>query len=351
MTGGLGFIGSNLICKILLESNIEVINIDKISYCSDETSIKKVLSSLDNPEKRYKLIKLDLSNNQETIDIVEKFEPELIIHLAAESHVDRSIDLPNSFSKNNIISTLNLLESSRKYWNSLANNRKSDFRFHHISTDEVYGSLLSEKKFNEKSLFDPRSPYSASKAASDHLVKAWFYTYGLPVSISNCSNNYGPWQFPEKLIPLSIFNALKGKSINIYGDGCNIRDWIFIDDHLDGLLLSAFNGVVGESYCIGSNNEKTNNEVVEKICEILDQKFQPKITYKSLIKYVEDRPGHDERYAINSSKIINQLNWCPKYNFETGITKTIDWYLSNQIWVEKMLKKTDYEGQRLGIVV
>ena len=350
VTGGLGFIGSNLVCKILLESNIEVINIDKVSYCSDETSINKVLSSLDNPEKRYKLIKLNLSKTQETIDLIVKIKPDLIIHLAAESHVDRSIDFPNSFSSNNIISTLNLLEASRKYWNLLSDNRKSIFRFHHISTDEVFGSLMSDKKFNEKSLFNPRSPYSASKAASDHLVKAWYHTYGLPVSISNCSNNYGPWQFPEKLIPLTIFNALRGISINLYGDGKNVRDWIFIEDHLDGLLLVAFYGTVGESYCIGSNSEKTNNEVVEKICEILDGKLKPNITHKSLIKYVEDRPGHDRRYAIDSSKIVNYLKWSPKYNFEIGITKTIDWYLSNQIWVEKMLNKSDYKGGRIGLI-
>lgn len=349
ITGGLGFIGSNLIRKILLESDITIYNLDKVSYCSDDSCINLALKNIKESKERYNFLKLDLCNFNSLRKLISDIEPDLVIHLAAESHVDRSIENPISFIENNILGTLNLLEATRKFWSKLNNKKKHNFRFHHISTDEVFGTVFQSNKFNEKTRFDPRSPYSASKASSDHLVQAWYHTYELPISISNCSNNYGPWQFPEKLIPLTIYNALNGNNINLYGDGSNIRDWIFIEDHLDGLLSAALYGVAGESYCIGSNNEISNRDIVEKICDILDQRIASEINCRSLIKYVEDRPGHDKHYAINSSKIINHLNWRPKYDFELGISKTIDWYLVNQKWVEKILKKSNYKGHRLGI--
>ena len=329
ITGGAGFIGSTLVRNLLLTTEHEVINLDKLGYASDLTSINSLETNI---LSRYTFIKVDLNDFLKLKEAIESSNPDLIMHLAAESHVDRSINEPNSFIQSNIIGTYNLLEVIREFYEKLSVIRKRTFKFHHISTDEVFGSLGLNGKFSEETAYDPRSPYSASKAASDHLVRAWFHTYKIPTIVSNCSNNYGPWQFPEKLIPKIIINALNTNQIPIYGDGMNIRDWLYVEDHVEGLKKIVFEGEPGQTYCMGGNAEKTNLEVAVSICEILDELVPLSLSYKNLIKFVNDRPGHDKRYAIDSSKIQNKLGWYPKFSFENGIRKTVLWYKENISW-------------------
>ena len=294
-----------------------------------------------NEEERYKFIKLDLIDKQKILNTVLDIKPNIIFHLAAESHVDRSINDSSSFIESNIIGTYNLLEAARNYYD-LSSSKDLKFRFIHVSTDEVFGSLLiGEEKFSESTKYDPRSPYSASKASSDNLVKAWHHTYGLPVIISNCTNNYGPYQFPEKLIPLSISKALKNESIPLYGDGNHIRDWLFVEDHVEALVKIAEKGKIGKSYCVGGSNEKTNKEVLKELCLILDRLRPDFSPHFSLVKNVKDRPGHDYRYAINSQFISKTLGWKPKHDFLIGLEKTVKWYLLNQEWIEN-IKKNSY---------
>lgn len=347
VTGGAGFIGSAVVRRLLHESDAEVFNLDKIGYASDLASIGDHL--------RHHLLKVDLASAEETDAAVRQADPDLVMHLAAESHVDRSIDGPGLFIESNILGTFNLLQSVRRHFEQLSENRRDRFRFHHISTDEVFGSLGSQGRFSEATAYDPRSPYSASKAASDHLVNAWHHTFGLPVVLTNCSNNYGPWQFPEKLIPVVILKALAGESIPLYGDGLNVRDWLYVEDHVDALLLAATSGQIGDHYCVGgagdhgSPSERSNRDVVETICSILDRIKPQDVPYASLIKRVSDRPGHDRRYAIDSSKISRELGWKPKHSFEEGLKATVEWYLHNLHWCRKVLEKAGYEGQRIGI--
>ncbi len=337
ITGGAGFIGGALIRKLLKESNYNIFNLDNLSYSGDLKSIDSLIQSLGkNTQKRYKFIKGDISNKETVENVIQETKPELIFHLAAETHVDKSIICPENFILSNIIGTFNLLESSLNYYKKIDPEKQKKFKFIHISTDEVFGSLPQNGFFNENTKYDPRSPYSASKASSDHLVKAWFHTYGLPCIITNCSNNYGPWQYPEKLIPNIISKAIQQKNISIYGSGKNIRDWLYVEDHIDAILLIADKGLPGKNYCIGGNNEKTNLDVAEKICNYLDE-INPQVnSHKSLIKFVKDRAGHDFRYAIDASLIKQELNWSPKHNFEDGLKNTIDWYLNNKSWLYKI---------------
>ncbi len=349
VTGGAGFIGGAVIRRLLKDTDSIVFNLDKISYASDLYGIKSVVKDLgESGTKRYHFLQVDLADSEATINALNQADPDLILHLAAESHVDRSIDAPEAFLNSNIIGTFNLLQAARLHWGSLSMKRQEAFRFHHISTDEVFGSLGDQGRFCEKTAYDPRSPYSATKASSDHLVSAWHHTYGLPVVITNCSNNFGPWQFPEKLIPVVILKAISCQPIPLYGDGLNIRDWLYVEDHVDALLLAATKGNPGEKYCIGGNNERTNRQVVEVICSLLDDiKPLPK-PYSNLIKLVPDRPGHDQRYAINADLISNQLAWTPSYNFESAIKLTLIWYLENLDWCKKVQYRSGYKGQRLG---
>ena len=337
ITGGAGFIGGALIRKLLKESNYNIFNLDNLSYSGDLQSIDSLIQSLGkNAQKRYKFIKGDISNKETVENVIQETKPELIFHLAAETHVDKSIICPENFILSNILGTFNLLESSLNYYKKIDPEKQKKFKFIHISTDEVFGSLPQNGFFNENTKYDPRSPYSASKASSDHLVKAWFHTYDLPCIITNCSNNYGPWQYPEKLIPNIISKAIQQKNISIYGSGKNIRDWLYVEDHIDAILLIADKGLPGKNYCIGGNNEKTNLDVAEKICNYLDE-INPQVnSHKSLIKFVKDRAGHDFRYAIDASLIKQELNWSPKHNFEDGLKNTIDWYLNNKSWLYKI---------------
>ena len=345
VTGGAGFIGGAVVRKLLTETNALIYNVDKISYASDFTCINQIKSS----KERHFLHRINLVNKNDLEKLIYKIRPDLIIHLAAETHVDRSIENPSQFVESNIIGTFNLLEVSTDYWKTLDDKSRNNFRFHHVSTDEVFGSLGPNEYFNESSNYAPMSPYSASKASSDHLVRSWHNTFGLPTLISNCSNNYGPFQFPEKLIPLTITKALKEEKIPIYGDGQNIRDWLFVDDHVDAIFQIITKGKIGKSYCIGGNNPMTNLEVVEKICSILDIQ-KPKIfKHKDLIEFVKDRPGHDIRYAIDTSYIKKELYWEPKYKFEKAIEETVIWYLENPNWCIKIMKKGFYKGGRIGL--
>lgn len=328
ITGGYGFIGSNLIKKLLSNKSLSIFNIDKLGYASNPKCVLE--ANNENKNNNYHFHEIDLCENEKLNLIFNEIKPDLVMHLAAESHVDRSISSSRIFIESNIIGTYNLLESSRNYFEKLDFEKKSRFRFHHISTDEVFGSLTSKGKFSEETPYDPRSPYSASKASSDHLVRSWFHTYGLPIIITNCSNNFGPWQFPEKLIPLTILKAIKSENIPIYGDGSNVRDWLFVDDHVEALLLAATKGKIGETYCIGGFGEKTNLEVANKICNILDSLCPKDFNHRDLISFVKDRKGHDKRYSINSSKIQSQLKWKPKYSFEEALLKTVEWYLLNK---------------------
>jgi len=325
VTGGCGFIGINLLNKLLSNNDFSIFNIDKLGYASNSLFNKKLSN-----KTNYHFYQLDLIKDKELDIIFEKIKPDLVMHLAAESHVDRSISSPRIFIESNIIGTYNLLESSRRYYESLNIEKKLQFRFHHISTDEVFGSLDEDGKFSEETPYDPRSPYSASKASSDHLVRSWFHTYGLPIIITNCSNNFGPWQYPEKLIPLTILKANKSEKIPIYGDGSNIRDWLYVEDHVEALILAATKGEIGETYCIGGFGEKTNLEVVKNICQILDVLSPKEIEHHELITFIEDRKGHDKRYSINPHKIQSKLDWEPKYSFEEALLKTIKWYISSE---------------------
>ena len=346
VTGGAGFIGSAFIRKLLLETDILIYNIDKLNYASDLSSINQSKGS----EVKHKHLKIDLLNFQALKDSIFSIKPDLIVHFAAESHVDRSLEKPISFVENNILGTFNLLESSRLFFNSLSKQEKNNFLFHHISTDEVYGTLEATGSFSESSNYDPRSPYSATKAASDHLVFAWHHSYGIPTKLTNCSNNYGPYQFPEKLIPLTILKCLKKESIPIYGDGMQIRDWLHVEDHCNALFKVIKNGKIGNKYCIGGHGEKTNLEVVETICSKFDELLPQSLPYSNLIKMVKDRPGHDKRYSIDSKLIQKELGWQPKYDFKKGISQTITWYLNNEEWLKKMINNSGYSGERLGIL-
>jgi dTDP-glucose 4,6-dehydratase len=331
VTGGAGFIGSAVVRQFLAETDVTVINVDKLTYAGNLGSLPGVL---DNP--RHIFEQIDICNAQEVERIFHEHQPDGIMHLAAESHVDRSIDGPAAFVQTNIVGTYTLLEAARSYWNALPDARKSAFRFHHISTDEVYGTLGDTGFFTEETAYAPNSPYSASKASSDFLVRAWFETYGFPVVTTNCSNNYGPYHFPEKLIPLMILNALAGKPLPIYGKGDNVRDWLYVDDHARALRLVLEKGRLGETYNIGGHNERTNLQVVHAICALLDE-LVPGSSHKphvNLITYVKDRPGHDQRYAIDASKIEHELGWRPQETFESGLRKTVQWYLDNSEWVK-----------------
>ena len=337
VTGGAGFIGGRLIKRLLLYKNLKVFSLDKLGYASNLKFIENILNNNLTYKSNYKFIKADLQNYQELLDIIKNVKPDLIFHLAAESHVDRSIRSPRVFIENNIIGTFNLLEACKIYWESLDNNRKEIFRFLHISTDEVYGSLGSEGYFSEKSCYDPRSPYSASKASSDHLVKSWYHTFGFPVVLTNCGNNYGPWQFPEKLIPLAITKALSNQKIPLYGNGLNIRDWIFVDDHIEALLLVATKAKIGSSYCIGASEQLTNLNVVIDICNLLDKYLPKSSPHSNLITLVEDRLGHDNRYAIDATRLRLDLGWEPKYSFKVGLRITVQWFMENQKFFDKKL--------------
>ena len=347
ITGGSGFIGGTLVRKLLLDNKFSIFNIDKYGYASDHTGIENILK--DKKNTKYSFYKLNLSEKDKLYDLICSIKPNLIMHLAAESHVDRSIQSPSDFIESNIVGTFNLLEATRKYLSKWEKELDSRFIFHHISTDEVFGSLGNNGKFNEGTAYDPRSPYSASKASSDHLVRAYYHTYNLPCLITNCSNNFGPWQFPEKLIPLVIIKALNNEKIPIYGDGSNVRDWLFVKDHVDALLLCALKGSPGETYCIGGYGEQTNKYIVKRICEIMDNEKSLSNHHSKLITFVKDRPGHDQRYAIDSTKITNKLGWVPKYGFENGLKTTVKWYLNNYEWCKKILEKSNYSCERIGL--
>jgi dTDP-glucose 4,6-dehydratase len=349
ITGGAGFIGSALIRNIISHTNDSVVNVDKLTYAGNLESLISI-----EKDPRYTFEKADICDANEMSRILNYHLPDVIIHLAAESHVDRSIDAPNQFIQTNIVGTYILLEESTKYWKKLNELKKESFRFHHVSTDEVYGDLKESKHlFTEQTPYAPSSPYSASKASSDHLVRSWNRTFGLPVLITNCSNNYGPYQFAEKLIPLIITKALQGKELPVYGDGKQIRDWLYVEDHACALTLVAKNGKVGETYNIGGHNEKENIEVVNEICSILDElvpsSFEDIQSYSELIRHVGDRAGHDVRYAIDATKIHNDLNWLPNETFESGLKKTVHWYLKNLDWLESDNNQS-YKGQRLGVI-
>ena len=342
VTGGAGFIGGALVRRLLRETDAMVFNLDKLGYASDLSSIGE--------HPRHQLLKVDLVNAEATAAAVKQADPDLVFHLAAESHVDRSISGPGAFIESNVQGTFNLLQAARNHWEQLPGERKQQFRFQHISTDEVFGSLGATGRFSETTPYDPRSPYSASKAASDHLVRAWHHTYGMPVVLTNCSNNYGPWQFPEKLIPVVILKAVAGESIPLYGDGQNVRDWLFVEDHVDALLLVAQKGQIGESYCVGGFGERSNKEVVLEICNLLDQYRPSDAPYFALVTPVGDRPGHDRRYAIDSSRISSDLGWQPKHSFGNGIAATLKWYLDNLAWCDRVCKQAGYFGNRLGAI-
>ena len=343
VTGGAGFIGSAVIRHLIENTEHEVVNVDKLTYAGNLQSLEGVSDS-----SRYSFEKVDICDAAEIARVYKEHQPDIVMHLAAESHVDRSIDGPGEFIKTNIFGTYTLLDEGRKYYNTLDEERKKSFRFHHISTDEVYGDLEgTDELFTETTPYAPSSPYSASKASSDHLVRAWQRTYGFPTLVTNCSNNYGPYQFPEKLIPLVTLNALEGKPLPIYGKGDQIRDWLYVEDHARALVLVATEGKIGETYNIGGHNEKQNIEVVRTICKILDKKVPREKPYEELITFVKDRPGHDVRYAIDASKIERELGWKPEETFETGLEKTVQWYLDNEWWW-KAVQDGSYQRERLG---
>lgn len=354
VTGGAGFIGSAVIRHIINNTNDSVINLDKLTYAGNLESLLKVSTN-----ERYTFEQVDICNRGELDRVFKTHKPDAVMHLAAESHVDRSITGPAKFIQTNIVGTYNLLEAAREYWNTLETVAKNTFRFHHISTDEVFGDLPHPDEqdenaldkglplFTEQTTYAPSSPYSASKASSDHLVRAWLRTYGFPTIVTNCSNNYGPYQFPEKLIPLVILNALEGKVLPIYGKGDQIRDWLFVEDHARALYKVVTEGLIGETYNIGGHNEKQNIEVVQTICNILDELVPKETNYSEQITFVTDRPGHDRRYAIDSSKMSKELNWTPVETFETGLRKTVQWYLDNQTWCQNV-QDGSYQRERLG---
>lgn len=346
VTGGAGFIGSAVIRHIIRNTADSVVNLDKLTYAGNLESLAETSAS-----PRYAFEQVDICDRAEVERVFREHQPDAVMHLAAESHVDRSIDGPAAFIETNIVGTYTLLEVARQYWQGLDEAHQSAFRFHHISTDEVYGDLEGpEDLFTETTPYAPSSPYSASKASSDHLVRAWRRTYGLPTLVTNCSNNYGPYHFPEKLIPLMILNALEGKPLPVYGKGNQVRDWLYVEDHARALYKVVTEGQIGETYNIGGHNEKQNLEVVHSLCDLLDE-LRPRAdgsSYRSLITHVQDRPGHDLRYAIDASKIQRELGWTPEETFESGIRKTVEWYLDNQAWCRRV-QDVSYQRERLGI--
>jgi dTDP-glucose 4,6-dehydratase len=345
VTGGAGFIGSALVRHLIVNTEHEVLNVDALTYAGNLSSLAEVRDS-----NRYRFAKADICDQAAIAALIADFRPQVITHLAAESHVDRSIDGPAAFIQTNLVGTFSMLSAALDHWRGLDSAGKQAFRFHHISTDEVFGALGDDGFFTEDTPYDPRSPYSASKAGSDHLVSAWHHTYGLPVLITNCSNNYGPYHFPEKLIPLMIIKCLAGEALPVYGKGANVRDWLYVDDHVRALTAVFERGVPGESYMVGGRSERTNLAVVETICDTLDQ-IRPRAdgrSYRDQISFVADRPGHDFRYAIDASKLERELGWRPQESFETGIAQTIRWYLDNEAWWRPILER-NYAGERLGL--
>lgn len=343
VTGGAGFIGSAVVRKLIAETGQNVCVVDKLTYAGNMASLAPVSN-----DERFRFEKADIGDAARMRAIFTDFDPDIVMHLAAESHVDRSIDGPAAFVETNIVGSFVLLQEALRHWRSLAGERRERFRFHHVSTDEVFGSLGPEGLFREDTAYQPNSPYSASKAASDHLARAWHHTYGLPVLVSNCSNNYGPYHFPEKLIPLMIINGLEGKPLPVYGNGANVRDWLYVDDHADALLLVAQNGRPGETYAIGGNSEMANIDVVRSICALLDEmRPDPAGPHERLISFVTDRPGHDARYAIDAGKIARDLGWQPKQSFASGLRSTVAWYLANPGWWSD-IRSGVYRGERLG---
>lgn len=345
VTGGAGFIGSALVRQLVDETDVVVCNVDKLTYAGNLASLGDARNS-----ERHKFHQIDICDAQAVAKVLSDFQPDAVMHLAAESHVDRSIDGPAAFIQTNIVGTFTLLDAATAYWRTLGPDAKEAFRFHHISTDEVFGSLGAEGMFTEVTAYDPRSPYSASKASSDHLVRAWHHTHGLPVVVTNCSNNYGPYHFPEKLIPLVILKAISDQPLPVYGDGSNIRDWLHVEDHARALRLVVSKGTPGETYCVGGNAERTNLQVVHAICDELDN-IRPRAdgkSYREQITFVTDRPGHDFRYAIDAGKIRTELGWTPQETFETGIAATVRWYLDNEDWW-RAIQDGSYRGERLGL--
>jgi dTDP-glucose 4,6-dehydratase len=346
VTGGAGFIGSALVRHLIGHSNHHVLNVDALTYAGNLNSLTMVSGS-----ERYQFEKADITDQSKMAEIIAAFKPDVVTHLAAESHVDRSIDGPGAFIQTNVVGTFSMLNATLHYWRGLSAVEQQSFRFHHISTDEVFGALGPDGFFTEATAYDPRSPYSASKAASDHLVSAWHHTYGLPVVITNCSNNYGPFHFPEKLIPLMIIKCLSGEPLPVYGKGDNVRDWLYVDDHVRALRAVFERGHPGEKYMVGGRSERTNLDVVHVICDTLDR-LRPRAdgaSYRDQINFVRDRPGHDFRYAIDATKLETELGWAPQETFESGMAKTIAWYLENQAWWRAILEGT-YHGERLGQV-
>jgi dTDP-glucose 4,6-dehydratase len=346
VTGGAGFIGSALVRHLIGHSSYRVVNIDALTYAGNLASLTSVEGS-----NRYRFDHADICDTAAMRRIIGEARPAAVVHLAAESHVDRSIEGPGQFVQTNVVGTVSMLSAATDYWRTLEGDERAAFRFHHVSTDEVFGALGDEGFFDEATAYDPRSPYSASKAASDHFVRAWTHTYGLPVVLTNCSNNYGPYHFPEKLIPLVIIKAVSGEPLPVYGTGSNVRDWLYVEDHVRALQAVFERGAVGESYMIGGRSERTNLQVVHHICDILDA-VQPRSdgrSYREQITYVADRPGHDFRYAIDASKLQRELGWQPQESFESGMRKTVDWYLANREWWEA-IRSGAYRGERLGLV-
>jgi dTDP-glucose 4,6-dehydratase len=344
VTGGAGFIGSALCRHLIANTNHSVVNIDKLTYAANLASLTPVEGS-----SRYELVKGDICDRELVEDVFQRHQPDAVMHLAAESHVDRSIAGSDDFIRTNVVGTHVMLETARGYWSALPGERRDAFRFLHVSTDEVYGSLGAEGLFSETTAYDPSSPYSSSKAAADHLAIAWFRTYGFPVIVSNCSNNYGPYHFPEKLIPLMILNALEAKPLPVYGNGANVRDWLYVDDHVKALQLVLENGQLGEKYNVGGRNECSNLEIVERICGILDTLRPGKNPRRELITFVTDRPGHDMRYAIDATKLESELGWRAEETLESGLTRTVQWYLDNPGWWQP-LRHGVYGGERLGLI-
>jgi len=345
VTGGAGFIGGAVLRRLLRDTSATVFNLDKMGYAGDLSSIEAELNHLgeaaEGPHgRRHQLLKVDLADGDATAAAVRTADPDLVMHLAAESHVDRSITGPAAFLESNVTGTFHLLQAARHHWDNLEGERRDAFRFHHISTDEVFGSLGATGRFSETTPYDPRSPYSASKAASDHLVSAWHHTYGLPVVLTNCSNNYGPWQYPEKLIPVVILKAAAGEPIPVYGDGMNVRDWLYVEDHVDALLLAATQGRLGASYCVGGHGERNNREVVSQICALMDELRPAGAPHSRLITSVTDRLGHDRRYAIDPTRISDELGWQPGHSFDEGLAATVRWYLDNLEWCEQARQRS-----------
>jgi dTDP-glucose 4,6-dehydratase len=345
VTGGAGFIGSALVRHLISNTDYTVLNIDALTYAGNLSSLASVAGC-----GQYQFQQIDICDSAKVLEAIKYFEPDVITHLAAESHVDRSIDGPGAFIQTNLVGTFSMLNGALDYWRGLSEDKQRDFRFHHISTDEVFGALGDDGFFTEETPYDPRSPYSASKAGSDHLVQAWHHTYGLPVVITNCSNNYGPFHFPEKLIPLVIIKCLAGEPLPVYGTGSNVRDWLYVDDHVRALQTVFERGAIGNSYMVGGNSERTNLDVVHVICDTLDR-IRPradKLSYREQITFVADRPGHDFRYAIDATKLQTELGWKPLESFESGMEKTIRWYLENRAWWEA-IQSGEYQGERLGL--